>query len=95
MAPLSYAAKLDPFLSLDCATHALHPGAIQGKEGIQFCHLATLPGVLGAERLHLRVLDDAAVVHVGVVPLEHGVAVHVRLGLVAQAALRQLLGVLQ
>ena len=22
--------------------HALHPGAIQGKEGIQFCHLATL-----------------------------------------------------
>ena len=24
------------------ASHALHPGAIQGKEGIQFCHLATL-----------------------------------------------------
>ena len=22
--------------------HALHPGAIQGKEGIKFCHLATL-----------------------------------------------------
>ena len=22
--------------------HALHPGAIQGKEGIIFCHLATL-----------------------------------------------------
>ena len=22
--------------------HALHPGAIQGKEGIRFCHLATL-----------------------------------------------------
>ena len=54
-----------------------------------------MPGVLGAERLHLRVLDDAAVVHVGVVPLEHGVAVHVRLGLVAESALRQLLGVLQ
>ena len=24
-------------------TPALHPGAIQGKEGIKFCHLATLP----------------------------------------------------
>ena len=32
---LRYAAKFDPFL-------ALHPGAIQGKEGIKFCHLATL-----------------------------------------------------
>ena len=32
MAPLHYAAKFDPF----------HPGAIQGKEGIKFCHLATL-----------------------------------------------------
>ena len=42
MAPLHYAAKLDPFLSLDCNL-ALHPGAIQGKEGIKFCHLATLP----------------------------------------------------
>ena len=26
--------------------HALHPGAIQGKEGIKFCHLATLAQVL-------------------------------------------------
>ena len=42
MALLRYAAKFDPFLSLDCAPHALHPGAIQGKEGIKFCHLATL-----------------------------------------------------
>ena len=41
MAPLRCAAKFDPFLSLDCAPHALHPGAIQGKEGIKFCHLAT------------------------------------------------------
>ena len=24
------------------APHALHPGAIQGMEGIKFCHLATL-----------------------------------------------------
>ena len=41
--PLRYAAKFDPFLSLDCfPTNALHPGAIQGKEGIKFCHLATL-----------------------------------------------------
>ena len=42
MAPLRYAAKFDPFSSLDCTPHALHPGAIQGKEGIKFCHLATL-----------------------------------------------------
>ena len=42
MAPLRYAAKFDPFLSLDCAP-TLHPGAIQGKEGIKFCDLATLP----------------------------------------------------
>ena len=42
MAPLRYAAKFDPFLSLDCASHALHPGAIQGKEGMKFSHLATL-----------------------------------------------------
>ena len=44
MAPLRYAAKLDPYLSLDVGLHprALHPGAIQGKEGIKFCHLATL-----------------------------------------------------
>ena len=38
MAPLHYAAKCDPF-SLNCV---LHPGTIQGKEGIKFCHLATL-----------------------------------------------------
>ena len=42
MAPLRYAAKFDPVLSLDCAPHALHPGTIQGKEGIKFCHLATI-----------------------------------------------------
>ena len=34
MAQLCYAAKFDPFLG--------HPGVIQGNEGIQFCHLATL-----------------------------------------------------
>ena len=27
------------------APHALHPGAIQGKEGTKFCHLATLLGL--------------------------------------------------
>ena len=43
MAPPRYAAKFDPFLSWPwLAPHALHPGAIQGKEGIKFCHLATL-----------------------------------------------------
>ena len=41
MAPLRYAAKFNPFLSLDCAP-APHPGATQGKEGINFCYLATL-----------------------------------------------------
>ena len=34
MAPLRYAAKFDPFLSLDCAR-------VDGA-GVQFCHLATL-----------------------------------------------------
>ena len=29
------------------APHTLHPGAIQGKEGIKFCHLATLVSVVG------------------------------------------------
>ena len=51
------------------APHALHPGAIQGKEGIKFCHLATLfqpPGRIRssgkfesaqhADRRRLRVL---------------------------------------
>ena len=44
MALLRYAAKFDPFLSLDCAPtpSSPHPGAIQGKEGIKFCHLATM-----------------------------------------------------
>ena len=50
MALVRYAAKLDPFLSLDCAHHALHPGAIQGKEGIKFCHLATLTAGVDGER---------------------------------------------
>ena len=44
MAPLRCAAKFDPFLPfLGLRPHALRPGAIQGKEGIKFCHLATLP----------------------------------------------------
>ena len=41
MALLRYAAKFDSYLSLYCAP-TLHPGTIQGKEGIKFCHLATL-----------------------------------------------------
>ena len=40
MAPLRCAIKFDPFLSLDCASTP--SGAILGKEGIKFCHLATL-----------------------------------------------------
>ena len=42
MAPLRYDAKFDPFLSLDCAPAALLPSVIHGKEGMKFCHLATL-----------------------------------------------------
>ena len=37
MAPLCYAAKFDPFLSLDCAR-------LEGEEGIKFRRLATLQG---------------------------------------------------
>ena len=48
MAPLGYAAKFEPFLSLDCTPPPLHFGAIKGKDGIKFCHLATLgDGVSG------------------------------------------------
>ena len=35
--------KFDPFLTLDCARLE---GAIQGKEGIKFYHLATLPSCM-------------------------------------------------
>ena len=39
--------------------HALHPGLIQGKEGIKFCHLATLRAVggLGGDVAPLRQRD--------------------------------------
>ena len=50
MAPLRYAAKFDPFLSLDCAPTPSTP-TIQGKEGIKFCHLATLPAFHAAHVL--------------------------------------------
>ena len=40
MAPLCYAAKFDPFLSLDCAPTPSN--LAQSKERIRFCHLATL-----------------------------------------------------
>ena len=41
MAPLLCAVKFDPFLSLDCVG-VEDGGAIQGMEGMKFCHLATL-----------------------------------------------------
>ena len=57
MAPLRYAAKFDPFLSWDCARVEGVWGRNPGKEGIKFCHLATLippfvrnPSELGAEK---------------------------------------------
>ena len=39
--------------------HALHPGAIQGKEGIKFCHLATLfrYWVTECRKLGLHIID--------------------------------------
>ena len=40
MAPLCYAAKFDPFLSLDCAR--VEGIGAQSKKGIKFCNLATL-----------------------------------------------------
>ena len=40
LAPLRYTAEFDPFLSLDCARVEGVGGAIQGKEGIQFCSVA-------------------------------------------------------
>ena len=36
-----FAAKFNPFLSVDCA-RVEGGGAIQGKEGVKFCQLATL-----------------------------------------------------
>ena len=41
--------------------HALHPGAIQGKEGIKFCHLATLPFKSITYRVVLAGLVDVEV----------------------------------
>ena len=38
-----------PFLGL--RPYALHPGAIQGKEGIKFCHLATKTATASEESL--------------------------------------------
>ena len=48
MAPLRNAAKFEPFLSFGLHPHTLHRGAIKGKEGIKFYHLATLKLILGA-----------------------------------------------
>ena len=42
---LRYAAQQNVIPSFPCiAPNALHPGAIRGKEGIKFCHLATVSG---------------------------------------------------
>ena len=56
MAPLRYAAKFDPFLSLDCApTPSTLAQSNQSNRNpinpIKFCHLATLPenGVVGTD----------------------------------------------
>ena len=77
MAPLCYVTKLDPFLSLDCASN---PPArrIQGKEWIQFCHLATLPGkdrieggALLADALHWFILwVDSCLIPSGLRPVD-------------------------
>ena len=52
------AAKFDPFLSLDYIP-ALHPGAIQGKEGIKFCYLATLRDKQWiSQNLHVNLIEE-------------------------------------
>ena len=51
MAPLRYAAKFDPVLSLDCA-RVEGVGAQSNFQGIKFCHLATL--LPGMRRRHLQ-----------------------------------------
>ena len=43
MAPLYYAAKFDPFLSLYCAR--VEGVGVQSNPGIKFCHLATLSSI--------------------------------------------------
>ena len=55
MAPLRYAAKFDPFLSLEGGERG---GAIQGKEGIKFCYLATLTCTSGAAGAAARARAD-------------------------------------
>ena len=50
LAPLRYATKFDPFLSLDCAR-------VEG-EGIKFCHLATLRVCMSHVVHHFRSGDD-------------------------------------
>ena len=60
--------------------HALHPGAIQGKVGIKFCHLATLPARplrrAGVEppRQRLDALLLGAALLVVAAPPRHGLA---------------------
>ena len=55
MAPPCYTAKFDSFLSLDCA---FHPGAIQGREGIKFCHLATLQVTTTSAEIDVEDVND-------------------------------------
>ena len=44
MAPLGYATLQNSISSFPLiAPPSFHPGAIQGKEGMQFFHLATIP----------------------------------------------------
>ena len=58
MAPLRCAENLTPSFPW-IGPHALHPGAIKGKEGIKFCHLATLSNRLSAlvlrDRLEIEI----------------------------------------
>ena len=38
--------------------HALHPGAIQGKEGIKFCYLATFIVNAATVLMRIRIMAD-------------------------------------
>ena len=85
---LRYATLQNWIPSFGLRPHALHPGAIQGKEGIQFCHLATMPtpAYLHPRRRRGgfckgRALKAAKMPHPSPTPLSKGIFARSSLGL--------------
>ena len=58
MAPLRYAAKFEPFLSLDCAPTPSTLAQSKERKEIKFCHLATLHDVPDGARACDEVVDE-------------------------------------